>query len=106
MQVTLYIPGHPPRAIEPTGFFLPDPVTGFAHVTSQVAQELGCAPGLVDILDSGQDFVAYSVFDYPDDDFNEAATDALVKWSKHPEVYHSSDPESQLRGPLLLVTKG
>ena len=64
----------------------------------------GCAPGLVDVQDSGPDFVAYTVFDC-EDDFNEAGTAAVMRWSKHPEAYLDDDPESQLCGPLLLVTK-
>ena len=63
MLVTLYTPGQPPRTIEPEGFALPNPDTGLAQVTSDIAQELGCAPGLVDVMDCGPDFAAYTIFD-------------------------------------------
>jgi hypothetical protein len=57
-----------------------------------------------DILDCGPDFVAYTIFDF-EGEINTAGTAAVMNWTKHPEAYLDSDQDSQLCGPLLLVTK-
>ena len=102
MKVVLYVPGQPPREISSAGFELPDHATGFARVTERVAQELGCAEGLVDVLDCAPNHVAYSIFDC-EGETNEAAFTALAKVSKAPFV--SSDPEHMLYGPILLIIR-
>lgn len=102
MLATLYVPGKPPRELSPNGFELPDPATGFARVTERVAQELGCAEGLVDVLDSAPNHVAYSIFDC-EGETNDAALTALANVSKAP--FDSSDPDHILLGPILLITR-
>lgn len=102
MRATLYVPGKQPCELSPEGFELPDPTTGFARVTERVAQELGCAEVLVDVLDCAPDHVAYSIFDC-EGETNEAAFAALANISKVP--FDSSDPNHLLRGPILLIIK-
>lgn len=102
MKATLYAPGKLPRELSPAGFELPDPATGFARVTERVAQELGCANSLVDVLDSAAEYVAYSIFDCEGQE-NREAFRALTTLSKHP--YDSSDPDHTLFGPILLIIK-
>ena len=103
MVVTLYLPSKPPRSVRSTGFALPSPDTGYVSVTTRAAQELGCSPELVDVLDCGPDFVAYSIFDY-EGEVNSEGTLAVMRWSKHPKVYRDADSYDQLCGPILLVT--
>ena len=102
MKATLYVPGRQPHELSTEGFELPDPATGFARVTERVAQELGCADGLVDVLDCSPDHVAYSIFDY-EGETNEAAFAALAKVSKAP--FDSSDPDHTLFGPIILINR-
>jgi len=103
MVVTLYTPGQPPKDISPDGFSLPNPASGFAQVTTQVALELGCAEFLVDVLDCGPDFVAYTIFDY-EGEVNHEGTLAVQRHSKHPTLY-GSDDDATICGPLLLVAR-
>lgn len=102
MIATLYIPGQPPLSLAPEGFVLPD-TAGFAQVSDQVAEHLGCDVALVDVLDSGVDFVAYSIFD-GDGEINKDAIQALKAISKHAPVYDSEEEEDLLRGAVLLIS--
>ena len=62
---------------------------------------LGCARDLVDVLDCGPDYVAYSVFDF-EGSTNQAAMTALEAFSGH---RYDIDDEQVLQGPVLLVTR-
>ena len=59
---------------------MPDSITGFARVPDEVPALLGCAPGMVDVLASGPNYVAYSVFDC-EEDTNPAAMVAVAEVS-------------------------
>ena len=101
MIVTLFEPGQLPRRISSVGKTLPN-AEGFAQVTDTVARELGCVLKLVDVLDCGPDYAAYSIFDYEGQP-NPVASDALRQVSKHSELYTPENEE--LQGPILLVTR-
>jgi hypothetical protein len=103
MLATLYIPGHSPQVVPVDGLRLPDATTGYAYVTEREAELLGCARGLVDVMDCSPDYVAYTIFDYEGDDVNLAATQALSRVSTHD--FDLNDEEEHLRGPVLLVTR-
>lgn len=81
---------------------MPDPATGFAQVTEQVPALLGCAPELVDVLASGLDYVAYSVFD-SEEAVNEAAMMAVTAVSG--VAFDATDEDMILCGPVLLLQK-
>ncbi|MBX0291706.1 hypothetical protein K3G63_14745 [Hymenobacter sp. HSC-4F20] len=99
MNATLYVPNHCPVKLSASGFVLPD-ANGYAKVSHQVASELGCVPGLVDVLVSGSGYVAYSVFDC-EVEVNVTAMSVLQSMG----VYESTeDAELCLRGPVLVVT--
>lgn len=103
MLATLYIPGHSPQAVPVVGLSLPNPTTGYAYITEREAELLGCARGLVDVMDCGPDYAAYTIFDYEGDGVNLAATQALSRVSIHD--FDLNDEEEHLRGPVLLITR-
>ena len=80
---------------------MPDPATGFASVPDQVPALLGCAPGLVDVLASGPEYVAYSVFD-SEGEANPAAMAAVAAVSG--VAFDSDDEDAVLRGAVLVVS--
>ena len=104
MKVTLYNPDQLPQSIPPAGFSLPDSSTGFSEVTALIARELRCELDLVDVLDSGKDFVAYTIFD-SGGEHNSTGIAEVMKWSDHPEAYQGDGEDDQLCGPMLLVTR-
>jgi hypothetical protein len=75
---------------------------GYAHVSGEVAGFLGCNQGLVDVLDCGPDYVAYSIFDY-EGATNQQAMVALSAVSRY--AYNAEDDDQVLQGPILLVTR-
>lgn len=81
-----------PQAVLPFGGFA-DIVPGLLH----------CAPELVDVLASGQGYVAYSVFDCEGEVNPEAmaALGALTGVS-----FDAGNEDELLRGPVLVVTAG
>jgi hypothetical protein len=101
MQAILYIPNQPPQPVSTIGLSLPLP-TGYASVSDEVVHLLGCTRGLVDVLDSGPDYVAFSIFDYEGEN-NLLAMNALSAISSH--HYDVEDDDQALQGPILLVTK-
>ena len=100
MNATLYLPHQPPQLVSVEGLCLLDPTTGFARVPDQVPGLLGCAPGLVDVLASGPDYVAYSVFD-SEEEANPAAMAAVAAVSG--VAFDSNDEDAVLRGAILIV---
>lgn len=79
---------------------MPDPATGFAQVPEQVPALLGCAPELVDVLASGPDYVAYSVFD-SEEAVNEAAMAAVAAISGI--AFNAEDEDTLLCGAVMVV---
>lgn len=75
---------------------------GYVYVADEVAHLLGCVRGLVDVLDSGPDYVAFSIFDY-EGDSNNGAMEALEAISRH--EYGRGDDDQILHGPVLLVMR-
>lgn len=102
MNATLYLPHQPPQLVSVEGLCMPDPATGFARVSNQVPTLLGCTPGLVDVLASGPEYVAYSVLD-SDGEVNPAAMAAVAAVSG--VVFDAEDEDAVLRGAVLVVTK-
>ena len=100
MTATLYLPSQPPQLVSIEGLTMPDPATGFARVPDQVPGLLGCAPRLVDVLASGPEYVAYSVFD-SEEEANPAAMAAVAAVSG--VAFDSEDEDAVLRGAVLLV---
>lgn len=101
MRAVLYNPNQPAHQVATVGLVLPSP-TGQATVTEEVANHLGCVKGLVDVLDCGPDYVAYSVFDC-ESAVNKSAMVALEMISGH--HYDLEDEDQVLRGPILVVTR-
>lgn len=99
MQATLYIPNQPPQLVSTIGLSLPLP-TEYTFISDEVVQLLGCARGLVDVLDSGPDYVAFSIFDYEGEN-NPLAMNALSAVSGH--HYDAEDEDQALQGPILIV---
>ena len=100
MNAMLYLPSMAPQLVSIDGLCMPDPVTGFARVPDQVPGLLGCAPALVDVLASGLDYVAYSVFD-SDGEENPAAMAAVAAVSK--VAFELADEDAVLCGAVLVV---
>lgn len=100
MNATLYLPQQPPLSVAVEGLCMPDPETGFARVPEQVPGLLGCPPELVDVLASGPEYVAYSVFDC-EGEANPAAMAAVAAVSGG--AFDSEDEDAVLRGAVLVV---
>lgn len=101
MTASLYLPNHPPRVVPTAGLSLPS-ITDQARVTDEVAAHLGCVRNLVDVLDCGPDYVAYSVFDF-EGSINQSAMIALEAVSGH--RYDINDDDQVLQGPVLLIIR-
>ena len=101
MNATLYLPQQAPRTVSVDGLYMPDPKTGLVRVPDQVAVMLGCAPGLVDVLASGPEYVVYSVFD-SEEEVNPAAMVAVAAVSG--VAFDSEDEDAVLRGAVLVVS--
>ena len=101
MVATLYRPSHEPTNVSTNGLHLPDSQTGFVPHSNTAADLLGCDSRLVDILDCGPSFVAYSIFDC-EGAVNTIAMEALSKISGH--AYNGDDDDQTLHGPILLLT--
>lgn len=102
MNATLYLPQQLPKAVSVDGLCMPDPKTGLAQVLEQVATLLGCAPGLVDVLASGPEYVAYSVFDC-EGETNLAAMAAVAAVSG--VAFEAEDEDAVLRGAVMIVRR-
>ena len=103
MNATLYLPHQPLQLVSVEGLCMPDPATGLAWVPDKVSGLLGCAPGLVDVLASGPEYVAYSVFD-SEGEANPAAMAAVAAVSG--VAFDAEDEDTVLRGAVLVVTVG
>jgi hypothetical protein len=102
IKATLYVPQQPPREISADELGLQSEMLDLQRIPipRQVSVLLECAPGLVDVLDDGLNYVAYSVFDH-EGHINTAAMDAVGALS--PGVYDIEDEDALLRGPILLI---
>ncbi|RTQ45852.1 hypothetical protein EJV47_23775 [Hymenobacter gummosus] len=101
MNATLYLPHQSPRAVSVEGLTLPDPTTGLVRIPEPVPALMGCPRGLVDVLASGPQYVAYSVFDC-EGKINQAAMVALAEASG--VGFELDDEDTILCGPVLVVT--
>jgi len=102
MRALLYQPGQPPQPVSVAGFVLPTETTGFVDEASRVATVLDCAPGLVDVLASGRDYVAFSIFDHegePNPDAMKVLSDLTGT------AFDVNEDDELLRGPILFVTR-
>lgn len=102
MNARLYLPGQPPRQLSVEGLTLPDRESGYARITMREASILGCSGKLVDVLASGPNYVAYSIFDYEGGELNLPAMRILSEVS--PTSFDEGDEDSFLFGPVLVVT--
>ena len=100
MRATLFLPFQPQRPVQATGFTMPDSITGLVRVPPQAAELLECAPSLVDVLASGPDYVAFSIFDF-EGEVNPAAMAAVAELSGHD--FDEADEDHALAGPILIV---
>lgn len=100
MNAILYLPQQPPSIVSAHGLCMPDAATGFVRIPEQVPALLGCAPELVDVLASGPNYVAYSVFDC-EGDKNSAAMAAVANVSG--VSFDLSDEDAILCGAMLVV---
>lgn len=100
ISATLYLPEQPPQAVSTIGLEMLAHETGFAHIPEVVPALLGCLPGLVDVLASGTEYIAYSVFDFEGETNLSAmmAVEALTGQRFSPE-----EDDEVLCGPVLIV---
>jgi hypothetical protein len=102
MYATLYVPQQSPQPISVEGLTLPDPLSGLASIPERVPILLGCTLGLVDVLVSNSNYVAYSIFDC-ERQVNNAAMAALAELTG---ISFSDNEDEILRGTVLVVQKG
>ena len=81
--------------------FALDPTSGFVRATRQIAELLGCRPGLVDVLARTPDYVVYSVFDC-DAGVNETAMKAVAELTGI--SFDPANDDEVLCGSVLVVT--
>ena len=102
MPATLYVPGQPPLRL-PTGqFLLLDSASDHSDDTQKAALALDCVPQLVDVLATGPDYIAFSVFDH------QGATNpaAMRELSALTGVaFDATNEDEVLRGPVLVVSR-
>lgn len=101
MQVTLYLPQQPPKTFPIDGLSTLDLSARFAAVPQEVSMLLDCAPGLVDVLASGPDYVVYSVFDC-EGLVNYTAMAAVARVSG--VTFDAQNEDTVLCGPVLVVS--
>ena len=101
MNATLYLPHHSPQAVSTEGLIMPNPATGLVGVPAAVPSLLGCVPELVDVLASGPNYVAYSIFD-SEDEVNPAAMEAVGELSG--VSFDIDDEDATPRGAILVIT--
>jgi hypothetical protein len=97
MNATLYRPEETPESVDIKEFTSSE---GNTQVIKRVAELLGCAPQLVDILASGPTYTAYSIFDC-EGRLNPAAMQAVSKVAG--VIFDLEDEDSVLRGAVLVV---
>ncbi|GAB3639316.1 hypothetical protein GCM10027422_49070 [Hymenobacter arcticus] len=102
MRALLYQPSQLPKPVSAAGFTLPDEITGFVSGADGAAAMLDCAPSLVDVLASGRDYVAFSVFDHEGEPNLEAMR---VLSDLIGTAFDEANDDELLRGPILLVTR-
>ncbi|ALW86347.1 hypothetical protein AUC43_15390 [Hymenobacter sedentarius] len=95
MTISLYKPTEEPLLLTPTQFSADIHCNGQLPV-DRVAELLGCAKLLVDVLASGPDYVMYSVFDC-EGEINPIAMEVFEALTGEP---CEDDP---LRGPILCL---
>lgn len=100
MQATLYLPQQHPQTIHVDGLSMPDLATGFVGVPQGVPVAMGCVPELVDVLASGPNYVAYSVFDC-EGLVNQKAMAAMTEVSG--VSFDMEDEDAVLCGAVLIV---
>jgi hypothetical protein len=100
MTATLYMPGQSPQVISLEGLSMPDASTRFVKVPERVPAVLGCVPELVDVLATGPDYVAFSVFD-SEDSVNLPAMAAMSDVSGI--AFSEDDEDTVLRGAVLVI---
>lgn len=101
MTAALYTANDASRRVHSDGLALPDAAKGYVQVTAREAELLGCSVELVDVLDVGTGYVAYSIFDYEGGSVNHPAMEALAQLSGHS---FTQDEDMHLFGPVLIVT--
>lgn len=99
MNALLYLPQQLPQTIEPDGLSVQ---VGFAQVLERVAVLLDCTPELVDVLASGPEYVAYSIFD-SEGEVNLSAMVAVTEISG--VAFEAEDEDAVLRGAVLIVRR-
>jgi hypothetical protein len=99
MTTTLYIPKKQPINKPNDGFNILEDGT-FATVPYQAATLLGCAPGLVDVLATGNGYIVYSIFD-AEDEVNEAAMRTVAELTGI--SFDASNEDEVLCGPVLII---
>lgn len=100
MTAWLYVPNQPPQGVTTEGLSLPNGATRFARVLERVPLLLSCMPGFVDVLASGPEYVAYSVFD-SEQEINHAAMTVVEELSGF--GFDLKDDDTILRGNVLIV---
>jgi hypothetical protein len=98
MNATLYCPNQEPKPILRHNFTLPSP-GGYAKVTAEEAEFLGCRLEEVDILVTGPKYTVYSVFDSTDE-INLTAMAALKELVLDTLFF---EEDEVLRGNILIV---
>lgn len=100
MAATLYLPNQLPQEVQLDALAWPLPESKNQYF-KHISELLGCAQSLIDVLDCGPTYAAYSVFDFEGAP-NHAAMNALAAISTYP--YDIEDDDQVLQGPVLVIT--
>jgi hypothetical protein len=99
MTATLYLPNQPPQVVQLDAFTWPLPKDNSQYY-KHISELLGCTRNLIDVLDCGPTYAAYSIFDFEGAP-NHTAMNVLAAISAHP--YDIEDDDQVLQGPVLVI---
>jgi hypothetical protein len=103
MPATLYRPAIAPQPVSDQGLWTPQEDLPFSGLADLVPDLLHCAPELVDVLASGQEYVVYTIFDC-DGEINPEAMTAVGTLTGI--SFNTENEDEVLRGPVLVVVAG
>lgn len=100
MKATLYVPPGQTQLVKITETWAGLTANGSCRVPAAAAGLLGCAAGLIDVLDLGPNHAAFSVFDFEGGEPNHGAMAEMTRLTGH---QFGGDEDSTLLGPILIL---
>jgi len=100
MKATLYTPPTQHQQVSIAEDWNELIADGFCRLPVTAPELLGCEAGLVDMLATGPEYVAFAIFDYEGGNPNVAAMEEMERLTGHS---FGEDADSTLLGPVLII---